>query len=820
MKTIKVFIASSEELKMERLEFTDMIQQLNRIFKPRGLEIELVKWEYLDASMGPLHKQEEYNNELKTCEMCLVLYWTRFGDYTKSELETAYSELCAGRNPQKLYVYFKDAEYITPELKAFKDSFDTSYGHFYCRFENVDTMKLNFLLQFEAYQNMTSESMLKVQDSRIEVDGKPLVELKNIPFAGNNPEYLQLLRRIEVTQARVLKYPDEIEFRQELDDLQKKQKIIENSLLDTAKLITKLSSTVSSARFLEAIRLFEAGDNKGANTVLNLDNITHDAEGNAVRIDAAREIASASIKALESNIEELQLKIQTIQNSMEEGWVNEVISVYDKAVTLARNRISLDKFFKLIFEYALFLQRNKQFSLVDSLYNETLSVCRLLAVQNPEKYDSNVALTLTNLGALHYDTQQFDAAEKEYIEALKIRRCLLEKNPGVYESDVADTLNNLANLHMKTQCFDIAEKEFIEALEIRRRLAKESPDLYEIKVAKILNNLALLYTNIERFNDAEKVFMEALGTFRYLSEKNPDAYTSYIAGTLNNLANLHVNTKHFAIAEKEYMEAMAIYRCLSKKQPEVYASNVAMTLNSLANLHATTQRFNIAEKEYIEALNILRHLFELNPKVYENYVADTLYALATLHYLTQHFDIAEKEFIEVLERFRCLCEKDPTIYKKSVGLTMYNLANLHRNTQHFDIAEQEYLDALKIFRHMTEKNHKVYESYISGILNSLANLHTNTQHFDIAEEEYIEALKIRRRLSAQNPDAYEGDLAMTLVNYAILFIKTQHYELAIQKLKEGLKIYQHMASYTYVDTTKVHEIESLIEMLQTKYEKE
>ena len=35
MKTIKVFIASSEELHLERLEFTDMIQQLNKALKPR-----------------------------------------------------------------------------------------------------------------------------------------------------------------------------------------------------------------------------------------------------------------------------------------------------------------------------------------------------------------------------------------------------------------------------------------------------------------------------------------------------------------------------------------------------------------------------------------------------------------------------------------------------------------------------------------------------------------------------------------------------------------------------------------------------------------
>lgn len=167
MKTIKVFIASSEELKPECQEFTDMIQQLNRILKPRALEIEPVKWECLDASMGPQHKQEEYNRELKTCEMCLVLYWTRFGDYTKSELDTAYSELCAGRNPKKLYVYFKDTEDISPELKEFRESFATSYGHFFCRFANVDTMKLNFLLQFEAYQNNLSEALLTVRNSRV-----------------------------------------------------------------------------------------------------------------------------------------------------------------------------------------------------------------------------------------------------------------------------------------------------------------------------------------------------------------------------------------------------------------------------------------------------------------------------------------------------------------------------------------------------------------------------------------------------------------------------------------------------------------------------
>ena len=54
MKTIKVFLASSEELEMERLQFDSLFNHLNRIFRPRGLYLELSMWEYLDKNMDKL----------------------------------------------------------------------------------------------------------------------------------------------------------------------------------------------------------------------------------------------------------------------------------------------------------------------------------------------------------------------------------------------------------------------------------------------------------------------------------------------------------------------------------------------------------------------------------------------------------------------------------------------------------------------------------------------------------------------------------------------------------------------------------------------
>lgn len=403
MKTIKVFVALSNELELERLEIADMIVHLNRILKHRGMEIELEPndVERLEKFSDENKTNNSHSMILQSCEMCIVLYWNSLEDNVKEDLDSAYAKLCSGNNPKKVYVYFKDANDITPELKSFKESFATSYGHFFCQFENIDTMKLNFLLQFEAYQNTLSDSLLEVKESRVVIDGESFVELRNIPFAGNNPEYLHLLKQIESTSNRVLKYPDDADFRQELYDLEERRKAMEGSLLNTAKLITKLSSTVSSSRFAEAMRLFEKGDNKGANAILNLDEINRDAEANAARIDTARELEADSIAALEANIDEYLLKINTLRNEMETGWVGKVIEVYEKAINVARNHISEGRFADLIVDYMSFLSESNQQHLAGTLFDEAILIYRNLAADKMEICEFKLAVTLNNHANFH-----------------------------------------------------------------------------------------------------------------------------------------------------------------------------------------------------------------------------------------------------------------------------------------------------------------------------------------------------------------------------------------------------------------------------------
>lgn len=154
MKKIKIFLASSEELRRERLEIAELIGHLNLALEHSNIRLYLVKWEYLDASMGELHKQEEYNKVLEQCDICIVLFATRFGKYTATELNTAYHKLIkTGGNVKQLAVFFKSEKEISNELKAFQKSFKNNYPEIpEYHFNDETKLKVDFLKEWNKFQ--------------------------------------------------------------------------------------------------------------------------------------------------------------------------------------------------------------------------------------------------------------------------------------------------------------------------------------------------------------------------------------------------------------------------------------------------------------------------------------------------------------------------------------------------------------------------------------------------------------------------------------------------------------------------------------------
>jgi hypothetical protein len=155
MITKKLFLASSAELKADRTEFEISIGRKNREWVAKGVFLELIIWEdFLDA-MSQTRLQDEYDKAIRGCDLFVMLFWTKVGQYTEEEFETAFGQFKSTNKPF-IFTYFKDAEISTSSankkdlisLWGFQEKL-SSLGHFYTVYKNVDELKFKFNQQLD-----------------------------------------------------------------------------------------------------------------------------------------------------------------------------------------------------------------------------------------------------------------------------------------------------------------------------------------------------------------------------------------------------------------------------------------------------------------------------------------------------------------------------------------------------------------------------------------------------------------------------------------------------------------------------------------------
>ena len=146
---IKIFLASSSELKDEREALAGCVLRLNRWLVDRGEaeRVERSMWEYLDSSMGIERKQDEYNRELRNCDAVMALFWRKFGEYTEEEFLTALAERRRGGRVRRVEVWFKgEIGEETAELGAFRERAERMPGVDGGRFVDVPELKRAFVV--------------------------------------------------------------------------------------------------------------------------------------------------------------------------------------------------------------------------------------------------------------------------------------------------------------------------------------------------------------------------------------------------------------------------------------------------------------------------------------------------------------------------------------------------------------------------------------------------------------------------------------------------------------------------------------------------
>jgi hypothetical protein len=108
IRTIKVCVASSGSLAVERKEIEDFLFWENDTLVNDGIYLMYNVWEKTSSGFNSTRKQEDFNRELVyDSDIFICLIKDRVGKFTKEEFDEAYSRFISGNNPKKMYVFFQ-----------------------------------------------------------------------------------------------------------------------------------------------------------------------------------------------------------------------------------------------------------------------------------------------------------------------------------------------------------------------------------------------------------------------------------------------------------------------------------------------------------------------------------------------------------------------------------------------------------------------------------------------------------------------------------------------------------------------------------------
>ena len=154
-RTIRIFLASSAELRADRDEFDLYFRQRNDQLRKEGIYLEIVRWEnFLDA-MSDTRLQDEYNEAVRACDIFVSLFFTKSGTFTEEEFDMAHRQFKETGKP-RVYTFFKNADIKTgsarkedlTSLWTFQETLK-SLGHFYTSYDDIEHLKRQFRDQLD-----------------------------------------------------------------------------------------------------------------------------------------------------------------------------------------------------------------------------------------------------------------------------------------------------------------------------------------------------------------------------------------------------------------------------------------------------------------------------------------------------------------------------------------------------------------------------------------------------------------------------------------------------------------------------------------------
>lgn len=144
-KIFRVFLASSNELLGEREKIELALGRKNKLLREKGIIVELLIWEDGKHIGKSLRSQNNYNLEVKECDLFTMLFYSKVGKYSSEEFELAHS-LFDEANMPRMCIFQKDTDLPKNQSQADANSrFEflnrlKELEHFPVQFKNTDEL--------------------------------------------------------------------------------------------------------------------------------------------------------------------------------------------------------------------------------------------------------------------------------------------------------------------------------------------------------------------------------------------------------------------------------------------------------------------------------------------------------------------------------------------------------------------------------------------------------------------------------------------------------------------------------------------------------
>jgi len=432
---------------------------------------------------------------------------------------------------------------------------------------------------------------------------------------------------------------------------------MESNLWDTALMITQLCTSKCSERLQRAMDLFSNGDAKGAQAILNEEEIEKDIQHNINLI----KLGEKGKKGLKTNIEEYKLKVSILSTEMPEGWLKEQCELYDRIIELseiAYGKESLETAQALTDEaLPLYLLDEYKTFLEYSL--KALNIRKTILGDNhldtAQSYnDAGIAY-----GKLGDNDKYLEYAQKgmEIRERLGADDVLLAESYNTVGCAWGNVGNNEKNLEYNLKSLDLRRKAFGEN---------------HLETANAYSNVGVAYAALEQFDKYLEYSLKSYEiTKNIVGDKHPDMARCY-----NNLAdaNMCLNDYQKAIIYLQkaldvqhttvgkYSDSLIIgYENLSVayEQSDELEKAIDNEMNAIkvsekvwGRIHPESQKryrragelldhygdYNLALRYLYEALDI--HLELSKEPSFE--IADLCHEIGSIHFFMQDYDNAEK----------------------------------------------------------------------------------------------------------------------------------------------------------------------------------